>query len=114
MARPSIVRLHDIIDAIDLILTEMEGVSLSSFEENRTKQWVVERGLEIISEASRHLSLAIKERHLDIAWDKIAGIGNILRHEYGNVAPKLLWRIKLNDLGVLRTACKAEIDSIAN
>jgi uncharacterized protein with HEPN domain len=61
MAAPSPVpRLIDIIDAIELIRSEMAGMTLHSFETDRRKRWLVERGLEIISEASRRLPAATK------------------------------------------------------
>jgi hypothetical protein len=50
MARSAIASLTDIIDAIGLISSEMEGVSLSAFEHDRRKRWLVERGIEIVSE----------------------------------------------------------------
>ena len=64
MARPSspVARLTDIIEAIELIRTEMAGVSLAAFEPDRRKRWLVERGIEIISEASRHLSEELKRQ----------------------------------------------------
>jgi uncharacterized protein with HEPN domain len=49
-------RLIDIIEAIELIRGEMAGVTLKAFEPDRRKRWLVERGIEIISEASRRLS----------------------------------------------------------
>jgi len=52
MAKPSPVpRLTDIIEAIELIRSEMAGVTLQAFEPDRRKRWLVERGIEIISEA---------------------------------------------------------------
>ena len=55
MAEPSPVpRLTDIIKAVELIRSEMAGVTLKAFEPDRCKRWLVERGIEIISEASRH------------------------------------------------------------
>jgi uncharacterized protein with HEPN domain len=53
-------RLTDIIEAIELIRSEMAGVTLVAFEPDRRKRWLVERGIEIISEASRHLSDELK------------------------------------------------------
>jgi hypothetical protein len=51
MARPSPVpRLTDIVEAIKLIRSEMAGVTLDAFEPDRRKRWLVERGIEIISE----------------------------------------------------------------
>jgi uncharacterized protein with HEPN domain len=56
MTEPSSVpRLTDIIEAIELIRNEMSHVTLDAFEPDRRKRWLVERGIEIISEASRRL-----------------------------------------------------------
>jgi uncharacterized protein with HEPN domain len=49
--------------------------------------------IEIISEASRHLSDELKARHPEIPWPKVAGIGNVLRHDYELVAHDVLWRV---------------------
>jgi uncharacterized protein with HEPN domain len=49
----SLARLIDMIEAIELIRAELAGVTIHAFETERRKQWLVERGLEIISEASR-------------------------------------------------------------
>lgn len=62
-----------------MIRGEMAGVTLHGFELDRRKRWLVGRGIEIISEASRHLPDAIKSRHPGIPWPKVADIGNILR-----------------------------------
>ena len=61
MAPPSpVLRLVDIIEAIELIRSEMAGVTTEAFEPDRRKRWLVERGIEIISEASRHLGDELK------------------------------------------------------
>jgi len=49
-------RLADIIEAIERIRHVLDGVTLEAFEQNWEKRWLVERGIEIISEASRHLT----------------------------------------------------------
>jgi uncharacterized protein with HEPN domain len=41
--------------------------------------WLVERRVGIISEASRYLTEDLKARHPEIPWQKVAGIGNVLR-----------------------------------
>jgi uncharacterized protein with HEPN domain len=111
MARPSspVARLTDIIEAIELIRTEMAGVTLAAFEPDRRKRWLVERGIEIISEASRHLSDELKGRHPTIPWSKVAGIGNVLRHEYEDVAHDVLWHVVRDDLPPLEQTCRQEL-----
>ena len=102
-------RLADIIEAIELINAEMAGVTLAAFEADKRKRWLVERGIEILSEASRHLGDELKERHPNIAWPKVAGIGNILRHEYQRIAHDVLWHAVRNDLPGLEKACRDEL-----
>jgi uncharacterized protein with HEPN domain len=77
-----VARLTDIIEAAELISSEMAGVTLPVFANDRRKRWLVERGIEIISEASRHLPDAMKARQPGIPWPKVSRIGNVLHHEY--------------------------------
>lgn len=110
MATPGPVpRLTDIVEAIELIRSEMAGVTLQAFEPDKRKRWLVERGIEIISEASRHLSNELKARHPEIPWPKVAGIGNVLRHEYEHVAHDVLWHVVRDDLPPLERVCRAEL-----
>ena len=104
-----VARLIDIIEAIELIRAELAGVTIHAFEPDRRKRWLVERGLEIISEASRHLPKAMKARHPIIPWSKVAGIGNVLRHDYEHVAHDVLWRVVHDDLPTLETVCREEL-----
>lgn len=55
--------LHDIIDAIKHIRDETEGTTRVAFEADWRKRWLVERGIEIISEANRRRPADIKVRH---------------------------------------------------
>ena len=67
-------------------------------------QRAVGRGLEIISEASRALPDDQKLQHPDVPWTQIAGIGNILRHEYHRVEPVIVWNITQTHMPVLARA----------
>jgi len=102
-------RLNDIVEAIELVRKEMADVTLEAFEADIRKRWLVERGLEIISEASRHLSSALKAWHTHIPWSKVAGIGNVLRHEYERIAHHVLWRVVRDDLTGLARVCRHEL-----
>ena len=96
----AIGRIHAVTDEIDLV----------AFEKDWRPQMIVERALEIISEASRHLPDALKRRHPGIPWPRIAAIGNRLRHEYDGVLPDILWKVAREDLRVLEQACQAELE----
>ena len=85
-ARSLIPRLTDIIEAIERINSVLGDMPLDVFETDWQRQWLIERGVEIISEASRHLTDDLKARHPGIPWQKVAGIGNVLRHNYESIA----------------------------
>jgi uncharacterized protein with HEPN domain len=102
-------RLADIVQAIERIRFVLDGASLEMFEGDWEKRWLVERAIEIISEASRHLPQEVKARHPEIPWQKVAGIGNILRHAYDQVAPDILWKLAQADLDALEQACRSEL-----
>jgi uncharacterized protein with HEPN domain len=69
----------------------------------------VERGVEIISEASRHLGTELQARHPEIPWPKVTGIGNLLRHHYERIAPDVMWKLAQIDLPILQQACREEL-----
>jgi uncharacterized protein with HEPN domain len=110
VAPPALVtRLSDIIEAIERVRGIIGDMPLDEFETDWQKQWLVERGVEILSEASRHLPDDLKTRHPDLPWRKVAGIGNVLRHNYGSIAPPLMWTLVRDNLPPLEQVCREEL-----
>jgi uncharacterized protein with HEPN domain len=109
VVRSLVLRLTDIVEAIERIRHILRGVSIEAFENDWERQWLVERGVEIIAEASRHLTSEMKSRHPEIPWLKIAGIGNVLRHSYEKVAAPVMWKLARDDLDALEQVCRAEL-----
>ncbi len=107
--RSLVLRLGDIIEAIERIHSVIGKQSLEEFEASWEHQWLVERGVLIISEASRHLSAELKLRHPEIPWAKVAGIGSVLRHDYERIAPDVIWKLATVDLPILDAVCKDEL-----
>jgi uncharacterized protein with HEPN domain len=56
----------------------------------RCASLAVERGIEIISEASRHVPDELKLQYRHIYWREIAGIGNLVRHVYGRIDDRIM------------------------
>ncbi len=101
--------LNDIIEAIDRVRQALGNMPLDRFETDWRRRWLVERGVEIISEASRRLPDKLKARHPDIPWQKVAGIGNVLRHNYENISAPIMWKLVKEDLPHLDRACREEL-----
>jgi len=90
--------LDYIIEALDDLETLTGGRDRASFLQDRIAQRAVERCLEVISEASRKIPAPMQAAHPEIPWRKVAGIGNVLRHDYDEI-----------DLGVIGTAATVEV-----
>jgi uncharacterized protein with HEPN domain len=99
--------LNDIIEAIERVRQTLGDMKLDAFEADWQKQWLVERGVEIISEASRRLPDELKAKHPDIPWPKVAGI--VLRHNYENISAPVMWKLVREDLPHLERACREEL-----
>ena len=83
---PSSIYLNDILGAIRRIERYTKSMTKAAFGRNELVQDAVIRCLEVVSEASRRIPDIQKAKMPHIPWSKIAGIGNILRHEYQTVS----------------------------
>ncbi|MGH7108052.1 MAG: HepT-like ribonuclease domain-containing protein [Acetobacteraceae bacterium] len=92
------------LEAIANIETDTAGCDFERFRKDRRIRQLVERNLEIISEASRRLPQTAKDADSDIAWRDIAGIGNVIRHDYHETYPTILWETCIKDLQPLKSA----------
>ena len=94
----------DILAAIDGIETALRGKSLEDLQSEWLLKLAIQRAMEIISEASRRLPDSIKAHAPNIAWRKISGMGNVLRHEYFAVSDTIIWDTIAIDLPDLKRA----------
>jgi uncharacterized protein with HEPN domain len=108
--RTQLVRLRDILDNIDAVAEMMVGVDLATYRRDIKLRRAVERCVEIISEASRHIPDDLKIEH-DQPWHEIAGIGNLLRHHYERIDDFIIWKIATQSLPDLRKVIVAMIGS---
>jgi uncharacterized protein with HEPN domain len=104
--------LSDIELHIDLAVQFTAGLEYAAFCEDTRTTYAVTRCLEIISEASRRLPDDLKTRHPAIPWRDIAGAGNVYRHDYEDVAAKIIWDTVQLALPPLRSAIVVEIERL--
>ena len=69
-----------------------------------------ERAILIISEVANALPDELIARETEIDWRAIRAIGNILRHEYERVEPKVLWSILIDEFPNLLTSVERLLD----
>jgi uncharacterized protein with HEPN domain len=105
-------RLRHISDAIARIETLTLGKSFEDYAADWVIRDAVERNLERVSEASRHVRSGLKAKHRSVPWRALAGLGNVLRHDYARVKDARVWRIVSHDLAPLKAAVEAMLREI--
>ncbi|MBL8906054.1 MAG: DUF86 domain-containing protein [Rhizobiales bacterium] len=90
------------LEAIAQIEANIENLGFEEFRADRFRQLGIERCLEIISEASRHIPAAVKARHGTVPWRRIGDIGNRLRHAYHAIDSAIVWNIVTGELRDLK------------
>ncbi len=90
------------------------GLAYTAFKDDNLRLYAVVRCLEIISEASRRLSRALKARHSSLAWRDVAGAGNIYRHDYEDVSALRVWRTLAVSLPSLKTVIEQELADLGD
>ncbi len=92
MIRDARLYLDDILDSINLINQYLEGVTEEQFHISKEKQDSVVRRIEIIGEATKSVPNEFKEQNPHIPWQKMAGMRNILIHEYFGINLVTVWK----------------------
>ena len=84
-------RLEHILDATEKVLDFTENVSFDEYKTNIMLRYAVVKCLEIVGEASYKLTCEFREKHSDIAWNKIIAMRHILVHGYYQTEDSIVW-----------------------
>ncbi len=95
-------RLAHIIEAIEGVRLLLDTTSKIDLASNRIYRLALERELEIICEASRHVPAEIKSQETTIDWRRMTDLGNRLRHAYHDVQLDILLHVANHDLAPLK------------
>lgn len=105
MKKETIIFIQDIFESIEIIEKYTKDVSKEEFldkEDNLQMQDAIIRRLEIIGEAVKNLPIGFKENYSEIDWKQIAGMRDILIHEYFGINLERVWETAKRDLPELK------------
>ena len=86
-------RLNHIFKAIIEIENYIMNVDFNDFLKNSMMRFACIKQMEIIGEASDHVSDEIKTQFSEIEWSQIKGMRNIFVHEYFGIDTNLVGKL---------------------
>jgi uncharacterized protein with HEPN domain len=111
MPRDSRVYLEDVLEAIARIQRYTRGLSREVFAADQRTLDAVVRNLEVIGEAVKQLPADVRSREPAVEWQKIAGLRDILIHQYFGVDVEILWDVVETKLPGLEGAVRSILGS---
>ena len=85
--------LWDMLEAAKEVVSLTAGMRYEQYLSDRVRQLAIERLVEIIGEAARHVSDGFKMDHGEIPWRKITAQRHVLAHEYGDIEQERMWLV---------------------
>lgn len=95
------VYLHHILECIENIESYIPNGE-SDFFSSKLIQDAVIRNLEIVGEATKRISMGLRERHPDVPWREMAGLRDVLIHNYFGVDNEIVWNVVKNEIPLLK------------
>jgi uncharacterized protein with HEPN domain len=79
---------------------------------SRTLQDAIVRNLQVLCESVRRIDPVYKDPHPEIEWKAIAGMRNVLVHDYFDVDFEAVWEVVTRDLTALETAMRSALTQV--
>ncbi|MGL4499678.1 MAG: HepT-like ribonuclease domain-containing protein [Planktothrix sp.] len=92
MSRDS-ASLLDILKAGELALEFARGLNREQLEGDRMRQSAILYQIAIIGEATKRLSREFREQHPEVPWDDMAGMRDIIAHQYDRLDLDIVWQV---------------------
>lgn len=86
------IYIDHILNSINRILDYISGKDREAFEADQLTQDAAVRQLEVIGEATKRVSKELRSKNPDIPWSDMAGMRDVLIHDYIDVDLGVVWK----------------------
>ena len=93
-------------------ITEDSAPGRAAVFGSRTLQDAIVRNLQVLCESTRRIEEELKKPHSEIDWKSIAGMRNVLVHDYFEVDFEAIWLIVTRELQPLEKAVRAILSGL--
>lgn len=88
-----IALLFDMLRYAQAIEPVVVGLSYDDYLAQFTTRLAVERAIEVVGEAARHISRDFQVAHPEVPWRKFISMRHIIAHDYGELDHEAIWRV---------------------
>jgi len=93
--------LHHMLERCERISASI-STGRAAFFASQEKQDAVIRNLEVVGEAAKHISAPLRQQMPELDWRRIAGMRDVLIHNYMGVDLQEIWHVASADVPHLR------------
>ena len=105
--------LRDILQAIRDIEQYTAGAKdFDAFSSDAMRIHAILYNLEIIGEAIKNIPATMKKKYSYVEWRKMAGLRDILAHEYFGISLEIVWGVIKNNLPVVKEQIEGILSEI--
>jgi uncharacterized protein with HEPN domain len=106
--------LEDILNSANRIIEYTNGLNSKDFFKEIKTYDAVMRNFQIIGEAVKHIPKEIRDKYKHVEWKKIAGLRDVIVHEYFGVKDTVIWDAIKSGVPEIKIVIESILEEIQN